>query len=94
MSPPESTLQIPKDVLFRQVTGEAVLLNPATNQYYYLDEVGTRMWLLLTEHGQLEPVVQVLLQEYAVEENQLRRDLNSLVDKLLELGLLARLTPP
>ncbi|MEW5871918.1 MAG: PqqD family protein [Chloroflexota bacterium] len=87
MVTPKSSLSIPADVLFHELAGEAVLLNLATGKYFGLDEVGTRMWQLLAEHHQTEPVVQALLQEYDVPEEQLRSDLLVLVDKLIEHGL-------
>ncbi len=77
-----STIQIPEDVMFRDLGGEAVILNLASGKYYGLDEVGTRMWALLAEHGQVGPVYRAMLQEYDVDEERLRQDLFELVDRL------------
>lgn len=77
-----------KDVLFHELGGEAVLLNLETGKYYGLDEVGTRMWMLVVEHGCLEPAYQALLQEYDVEPERLAQDLVQLVDQLISHGLL------
>lgn len=77
-----------QDVLFHELGGEAVLLNLESGKYFGLDEVGTRIWQLITEHGQLEPAYQALLQEYEVEPERLAEDLLKLVDQLLEHGLL------
>jgi hypothetical protein len=38
-----STLRVPDDVLFRDLDGEAVILNLRTGTYFGLDEVGMRM---------------------------------------------------
>jgi hypothetical protein len=84
----QSTIQIPKDVLFREIAGEAVILNVATGIYYGLNDVGTRMWQLLAEHGRLEPAYQALLSEYDVPAEQLQADLIKLVDELSAKGLL------
>ncbi len=84
----ESTISVPQGVLFRNVEGEAVLLNTETGKYYGLDEVGTRMWTLLTEHGKVEPAFKALLAEYDVPAEQLQKDLLELVGKLAEQGLL------
>ncbi len=78
----EPQITIPQDVLFQDVAGEAILLNLTTGKYYGLDEVGTRMWQLLAEHGAVEPAVRILLSEYDVAEGQLRRDLQDLIGKL------------
>ena len=84
----ESRISVPEDVLFRDLSGEAVVLNLETGKYYGLDEVGTRMWSLLTQHGRVEPAYQALLDEYDVAEEQLRQDVLSLVDELASHGLL------
>jgi hypothetical protein len=84
----ESTIQIPEDVLFHELAGEAVLLNLETGKYYGLNEIGTRMWMLLNEHRRLEPTFRALLDEFEVGEEQLRADLLKLVDDLAAQGLL------
>jgi hypothetical protein len=84
----ESRISVGENVLFRELAGEAVLLNLATGKYYGLDEVGTRMWSLLTQHGRVEPAYQALLDEYDVTEDQLRQDLLRLVDDLAAHQLL------
>jgi len=84
----ESAISVPEDVLFREVEGEAVLLNTATGKYFGLDEVGTRMWTLLAEHGQVQPAYRALLEEYDVAPEQLQQDLLDLVGKLVAHGLI------
>lgn len=81
-------VRVPSHVAFHDLAGEAVLLNLESGKYYGLDEVGTRMFTLLKEHGRLENVAQVLVQEYEVTEAQLQGDLVKLVDDLLAQGLL------
>jgi hypothetical protein len=83
-----SLVCVPDDVLFRDLDGEAVILNLRTGTYYGLDEVGTRMWLLLVEHGRVGSAYTALLAEYAVNEDQLSGDLLGLVDKLASRQLL------
>ena len=53
-----------------------------------LNAVGTRVWHLLLQHQSIEAAVPLLLQEFDVEEQQLRRDLDALVAELLEKTLL------
>jgi hypothetical protein len=84
----KSTIQIPEDVYFRDLDGEAIILNTESGKYYGLDEVGTRMWHLLAEHGRVEPAYQALLAEYEVDEERLERDLLELVDELVSHGLM------
>jgi hypothetical protein len=73
---------VPESVLFRDLDGEAVLLETATGRYYGLNEVGTRMWSLLQLHGEIEAVCRALLTEYQVPAHELRRDLLDFVGLL------------
>lgn len=88
MSGAPRRVEVAPDVVFRQVGGEAVVLDLTTQRYFSLDETGTRMWMLLAEHGDLTAVHDQLLSEYEVDPDTLHRDLESLVKKLLEAGLL------
>lgn len=81
------TIKISDDVVFRDLAGEAVILNLATGTYFGLDEVGTRIWHVLAEHGSKDKVIEVLLGEYEVEEGQLRHDVDELVQQLSDKGL-------
>jgi hypothetical protein len=84
----ESRISVPEDVLFRDLGGEAVLLSLKTGKYYGLDGVGTRMWSLLAQHGQVEPAYRALLAEYDVAEERLRQDLLNLINDLAAQQLL------
>jgi len=88
MSTLETKINIPKDVLFHEVDDEMVLLNLVNGKYYSLDDVGSRMWALITEHGQLMPAYHAFLEEYQVDPQQLEQDMLELTNKLAEHGLL------
>jgi hypothetical protein len=79
---------VPESVLFRDLDGESVLLETGSGRYYGLDGVGTRMWNLLRQHGEIEAVCRDLLLEYDVPEGRLREDLTKLVEDLSARGLL------
>lgn len=81
-------VRVPDGVLFREVGGEAVLLELESGRYFGLDPMGTRMWTLLTHHRRLEPVYQRLLEEYEVAGDSLREDLVAFVDRLVDNKLL------
>lgn len=75
------------DVLFQDVGGEGVLLNLASERYFGLDPVGTRIWMLLGDDARLQPAFDTLCREYEVEPDRLQADLLSLVEQLAEAGL-------
>ncbi len=51
----------PSHVLVRYLDKESVLLNLETEQYFGLDETGTRMWQLLTASPCIDSAFQELL---------------------------------
>ena len=86
--PLSSTITISTEVLAQEVEGETVLLDLQSESYFGLDEVGTRIWQLLQEHKTLQEVLDIMLEEYDVDEKQLETDLNELLKKLLDVKLI------
>ena len=81
-------VKVPDDVLISGLQDESVLLNLDSERYFGLDEVGTRMLSVLTTSSSIEAALELLLEEYDVEREELRKDLMSLVDQLVEQGLI------
>lgn len=75
------------EVLFQLVGSESVLLGLASEQYFGLDPVGTRIWVLLGEDSSLKAVFERLLSEYEVAPDRLETDLLTLVGRLSKAGL-------
>ena len=75
------------DVLSQEVSGETILLDLKGECYFGLDNVGTRIFQLLKEHGDLQKVHDTMINEYDIEEDQLEKDLHALMDKLVEAEL-------
>lgn len=73
--------------MLHETSDGAVLVDLGTEGCYGIDEVGTRMLQLLDENGDVAETVAALLQEYDVQEAQLRADLEGLIQRLAALGL-------
>lgn len=86
-------MRISPDVLFQEIEGETVLLDPNAEHYYALDDVGTRFWQLLNEHGDVDVAVAAMLGEFDVDEPTLRSDLDALLARLREAGLVTPVPP-
>ena len=82
-----SRVSVPLDTLINVLGGESVLLSLKSQQYFGLDEVGTRMWNVLTNSPSIEAAYETLLEEYEVEPETLRQDLYDLLERLAEQGL-------
>lgn len=79
---------VPAQVMVRYLDNESVFLNLDTERYFGLDQVGTRMWKVITTFPNIEAAYQQLLSEFDVEPETLRSDLVDLLEKLLENNLL------
>jgi hypothetical protein len=80
-------VHIPAHVIFRELQGEAVVLNLENERYYGLDDIGTRIWSLLAQSTTLNDVYETLLGEYDVDPDSLHRDITALIEQLQEQDL-------
>ena len=80
-------VRVPDGVLISNLQDESVFLNLDSEQYFGLDNVGTRMFSVLTNSDSIETAYQSLAQEYEVDRERLRQDLMVLVENLLQQGL-------
>ncbi len=85
----DATVRVPDDVVFRELDGEAVVLNLESGMYFGLDEVGTRIWQLVEEHRSLRRALDALIAEFDASDSQLERDLLRFVEQLCAKGLAA-----
>ena len=83
-----STFHISEGVVFRELDGEAVLLNLDSGMYFGLDQIGTRIWQLLEAHGRIDPILDALGEEYDVAPDTLRKDVGDLLAALTDKGLI------
>ena len=82
-------MSIPDHILFQEIAGESVLLNMASEHYFGLDDVGTRIWNLLVEDGDPQKALAQLQQVYDVDEVTLRTDMAKLIEELSGKGLIS-----
>ena len=80
---------ISTEVIAQEVSGETVLLDLGSEQYFSLDVVGTRIWQMLGESKTPDEIKAQLLTEYDVAGDELERDIQSLIATLLDEGLLS-----
>ena len=78
---------VPDEVLISNLQDESVILNLNSERYFGLDNVGTRMLSVLSTSSSIESAYETLLGEYDVDRDVLRQDLISLIENLLQQGL-------
>jgi len=82
------TIALSPDVISQEVSGETVLLDLESENYFGLDEVGTRIWQLIKETNDLNVIFDTLMEEYEVTEERLQQDLTVLLTEIEGLGLI------
>lgn len=86
-------MEIKREFVLREIAGD-LLLVPAgksaldLNGMLTLNAAGAEIWQMLPEVKDEEEIVRRLLEEYEVEESQLRQDVAEFMEKLRELGIL------
>jgi hypothetical protein len=81
-------ITIPDYVMARDVGEEMVILNLNNERYYGLDAVGARIWSALTTTLSVQAALEMLQAEYAVDRDQLMKDIEHLLDEMVREGLL------
>ena len=84
----DHTVRVGDDTVFRELGGEAVLLQLEAGMYFGLDPVGTRLWHLMAERGRLRDVFEAAQEEFEVDPVTLERDLLALAQQLAEKKLI------
>jgi hypothetical protein len=74
--------------MLRIIGDEAVILNLKSELYLGLNPVGTRIWTVLHGAPSIQAAYESLLTEFDVAPEQLRQDMDELLDQLLAQGLI------
>ena len=79
---------IPEGILYQELPGEAVVLNIATAEYFHLNDVGQTAWALIRSGTDRESIAAKLNDEYEASADQIRTDLDTFLNRMVELKLL------
>ncbi len=87
-----SNVTLSKDVLVQKIDDHTVFLNLNSEQYYGVDDIGSRMCQLLDSESSISAALDVLIAEFDADPEQIREDLLALVSTLQENGLVDVIT--
>ena len=76
------------DIIWKNVKGETVLLNPFSGKYYGLNKVGCAFWEKVDGKRNLSEIATLLLSEFNVEKETLLKDIDDLMKTLTENKLI------
>jgi methyltransferase-like protein len=87
-------LQRNTQVLWRELEGEAVLLNPKVGCSYNLNAVGTFIWKMLDGNHTSEHIATAIYESYEVEYDQALHDVETIIAELNQNELLNECLSP
>jgi Coenzyme PQQ synthesis protein D (PqqD) len=74
--------KINPDVVFRDLDGEAVILDLESGTYFGLNQVGTRIWQLIGEGHDQPRIVEIISAEYEADRTTIAQDVSRLLAEL------------
>ncbi|HEY3883746.1 MAG TPA: PqqD family peptide modification chaperone [Vicinamibacterales bacterium] len=83
----DTIVSVSDDAVFRELEGEAVVLDLESGMYYGLDEVGTCVWRAIEPSGALSKALDSVLAEFDAERAAAEADLLELASTLIDKGL-------
>jgi hypothetical protein len=81
-------IQRHKEVAWRMIDGEAVIITPTDSTMHSLNDVGTRIWELITGTRSLKDVAEVINSEFDVDLERAQKDTLWFVECLAKKGLI------
>lgn len=81
-------------ILWRELDGEAVLLDPNAGCSYNLNQVGTLIWKMLDGTHTSDEIVSAICEQYEVELGQALQDLEHLLADMRANNLVGEVASP
>ena len=84
------SLRLARDVRYRRIFGDTVVLRQDAGEVLGLNPVGARILELAGEGRDEDDISAILIREFAVDREVVLADLAAFVEDLLEIGVIER----
>jgi len=84
----KSIVQRNPNMVTSNLDGEVVMMSVEHEEYYGLDEIGTRIWELLAKPLMVEELITSLTNEFEVERQECEHDTLEFLEELLSKELI------
>ena len=86
-------MKIDKNFVLREIAGEYIIIPTGRtalefNGLITVNEVGMELWKMLQEDVTFDDLLNGILEEYDVDENAAREDIQEFLDRLIKGGIL------
>lgn len=75
------------EVLFTSMGEDAVLLHVKRGDYYSLNKVGARLWVLTDGNKSIADLANLITEEFEISQDQAEKDILELAEQLVNEGL-------
>ncbi len=82
------------EVLFTSMGEDAVLLHAQRGDYYSLNKVGARLWVLTDGSKTIEELAGLITEEFDISQDQAEQDIVELAEQLAKEGLVKVVETP
>jgi hypothetical protein len=88
----EEVYKINENIAWREIDGQILILDSQQNQMAHdLNEMGTFIFLSLSQGRQLSEIITQIKSEYSdLSETEINSDIESFINKLLEMKLITK----
>jgi hypothetical protein len=81
--------QVSPKVLSSKIDDEVILMSFEADSYFGLDPVASSIWQLIDKQpSTIDELVQLLLEEYEIDEHSCRNDVQKFIDEMSEKKLI------
>ena len=87
-------LVMDREVLFTSMGEDAVLLHAQRGDYYSLNKVGARLWVLTDGSKTIEELAALITEEFDISKDQAEQDIVELAEQLEKEGLVKVVETP
>lgn len=83
----EQKIFLNPDVVFREVDGEGLLMEPTSRSLHIVNDSGLAFWKMMKNEMTAAELVDAALEVYDVDREQLESDVSAFLGKMSELHL-------
>lgn len=88
-------MRVEKEFVLREIAGDYIIIPTGKtvlefNGLITVNEVGVSLWKMLQEDVTMDDLVKGILDEYDVEEDVAREDIQEFLDNLISAGILVK----
>ena len=83
-----SKITLNPNVVFREVDGEGLLMEPTSRALHIINDSALSFWKIMKNEMIVETLIEAALEVYDVERGQLEADVSVFLDRMVELHLI------